>query len=108
MSALILRRLIQMPIILMVIYTVTFCLAWLIPGNPLDKGEGRRPPPEIVQAMRERYKLDNPWNFYWDYLGKATGVSWRLGKHERPFDLGPIVKHEDWWVNDILAAELPV
>jgi len=108
MSALILRRLIQMPIILMVIYTVTFCLAWLIPGNPLDKGEGRRPPPEIVQAMRERYKLDSPWNFYWDYLGKATGVSWALGKHDRPFDLGPSLKHEDWSVNEILAAGLPV
>ena len=108
MSALILRRLIQMPIILMVIYTITFCLAWLIPGNPLDKGEGRRPPPEIVQAMRERYKLDSPWNFYWDYLGKATGVSWALGKNDRPFDLGPSLKHEDWSVNEILAAGLPV
>jgi len=108
MSGLILRRIIQMPLILLVIYTITFSLAWLIPGNPLEKGEGRRPPQEIMQAMRERYKLDNPWSFYWDYLGKATGVSWALGKHDRPFDLGPSLTHEDWTVNEILAGGLPV
>ncbi|MCI0363401.1 MAG: ABC transporter permease [Phycisphaerales bacterium] len=107
MSALILRRLIQMPIILLVIYTITFALAWLIPGNPLEK-EGRQPPPEIVQAMKAQYNLDNPWNFYWDYLGKATGVSWLLGRHDRPFDLGPSLTHENWTVNEILGAGLPV
>jgi oligopeptide transport system permease protein len=107
MSALILRRLLQMPIILLVIYTITFALAWLIPGNPLEK-EGRRPPEEIVQAMREQYKLDSPWSFYWDYLGKASGASWLIGKHDRPFDLGPSLTHENWSVNEILGAGLPV
>ena len=108
MLALIIRRLIQMPVILLAIYTITFALAWLIPGNPLEKGEGRRPPDEIVQAMREQYKLDSPWAFYWDYLGKATGVSWALGTHSRPFDLGPSLTHENWSVNEILGAGLPV
>ncbi len=108
MSALIIRRLVQMPIILLVIYTITFALAWLIPGNPLEKGEGRRPPDEIVQAMREQYKLDSPWSFYWDYLGKATGVSWVIGAHNKPFDLGPSLTHENWSVNEILGAGLPV
>jgi oligopeptide transport system permease protein len=108
MTSLIVRRLLQMPLILIVIYTITFGLAWLIPGNPLEKGEGRRPPDEIVQAMREQYKLDSPWSFYWDYLGKATGVSWLIGVHDRPFDLGPSMTHENWSVNEILAAGLPV
>ncbi len=108
MLGLIVRRLIQMPLILFVIYTITFCLAWLIPGNPLEKPEGRRPPPEIMQAMLEQYKLDNPWNFYWDYLGKASGVSWVIGVHDQPFDLGPSLTHQDWTVNEILAAGLPV
>ena len=108
MSALIIRRLIQMPVILLVIYTITFGLAWVIPGNPLEKGEGRRPPDEIVQAMQAQYKLDSPWAFYWDYLGKATGVSWLLGQHHKPFDLGPSLTHENWSVNEILSAGLPV
>ncbi len=108
MTGLIVRRLLQIPIILLVIYTITFTLAWLVPGNPLQNPEGRRPPEEIMQAMLEQYKLDSYWGFYWDYLGKATGVSWALGRNDRPFDLGPSLKHTDWTVNEILAAGLPV
>ena len=108
MTGLIVRRLLQIPVILLVIYTITFTLAWLVPGNPLQNPEGRRPPEEIMQAMLEQYKLDSYWGFYWDYLGKATGVSWALGRNDRPFDLGPSLKHADWTVNEILAAGLPV
>jgi oligopeptide transport system permease protein len=108
MTGLVVRRLVQLPIILLVIYTLTFCLSWLIPGNPLERPEGRRPPPEIMQQMLEQYRLDDPWSFYWDYLGKAAGVSWLLGFHDRPFDLGPSLTHTDWTVNEILAAGLPV
>ena len=107
MMGLIVRRLIQMPFILLAVYTITFSLAWLIPGNPLEN-PARRPPPEIMQAMLQQYRLDDPWTFYWDYLGKATGVSWLLGRHPRPFDLGPSLTHQDWTVNEILAAGLPV
>ena len=90
------------------IYTITFTLAWLIPGNPLENPEGRRPPPEIVAAMKAQYNLDNPVVFYFDYLGKATGISWLIGRHDRPFDLGPSLRHENWSVNEILAGSVPV
>ncbi|TVQ51678.1 MAG: ABC transporter permease [Phycisphaerales bacterium] len=108
MTALILRRLIQLPLILLVIYTVTFVLAWLVPGDPLQQDEARQPPEEIARAMREQYALDSPWRFYWDYLGKASGVSWVIGQHDRPFDFGPSLRHENWTVNEILRASLPV
>ena len=108
MTGLILRRLVQLPLIIFVIYTITFSLAWLIPGNPLQNPEGRQPPPEIAEAMLRQYDLDDPWAFYWNYLGQATGASWALGLHDRPFDLGPSLKHENWTVNEILAAGLPV
>ena len=108
MTGLIARRLIQLPVILLVIYTLTFSLAWLIPGNPLENPEGRRPPEAVMQAMLKQYRLDSAWSFYWDYLGKATGASWLLGAHDRPFDLGPSLTHRDWTVNEILAAGLPV
>lgn len=107
MLSLLIRRLLQLPLILFVIYTITFGLAWLIPGSPLES-EGRRPPAEIEEAMRAQYNLDDPWTFYWDYLGKASGASWLLGRHARPFDLGPSFRHQDWSVNEILAAGLPV
>jgi len=46
--------------------------------------------------------------FYWDYLAKATGVAWVFGDADRPFDFGPSLTHQDWTVNEILAAGLPV
>jgi oligopeptide transport system permease protein len=108
MTGLIIRRLVQLPVIVLVVYSLTFCLAWLIPGNPLEKPEGRRPPQEVMEQMLSQYKLDDPWSFYWDYLGKASGASWVLGRHDRPFDLGPSLTHQDWTVNEILGAGLPV
>jgi ABC-type dipeptide/oligopeptide/nickel transport system permease component len=107
-AGLVLRRLLQLPFIVLAVYTLTFVLAWSVPGNPLENPEGRRPPAEIVEAMKKQYKLDDPVAFYFDYLGKASGVSWALGRHDRPFDLGPSLKQPDWSVNEILATGMPV
>ena len=108
MLSLTLRRFLQLPLIVLVVYTITFTLAWLIPGNPLDNPEGRQPSPEIVEAMKRQYNLDDPLTFYFSYLGDATGISWLLGNTTRPFDLGPSLKQADLSVNEILAAGLPV
>ena len=64
MKAMIFRRLLQLPLILFVIYTITFSLAWLIPGNPLQNPEGRQPPAEIMEAMKAQYHLDSPVAFH--------------------------------------------
>ena len=108
MLSLFLRRLALIPPLLLAMYTITFALAWLIPGNPLDNPEGRRPPPEVVEAMKKQYRLDDPVSFYFEYLGKASGVSWVLGKSPQPFDLGPSLRQPDWTVNEILRDALPV
>ncbi|MEE2908689.1 MAG: ABC transporter permease [Planctomycetota bacterium] len=109
MKRLLLRRLLQLPFILLAVYTLTFMLAWLIPGSPLEKSEARQPPAEVVAAMESQYRLDDPWHFYWDYLGDATGVNWLLGQRDGPImNLGPSLRHENWNVNEILAAQLPV
>ncbi|MAH65546.1 MAG: hypothetical protein CMJ27_04025 [Phycisphaerae bacterium] len=108
MTGLVVRRLVQMPFIILIVYTVTFALAWLVPGNPLESPDGRRPDQAVVDAMLAQYKLDDPVAFYFDYLGKATGVSYLLGDAPRPFDLGPSLSQSDWTVNEILAAGLPV
>ncbi len=101
-------RLIQLPIILLVVYTTTFALAWLIPGNPLEK-DGRRPPPEVMEAMAENYNLNDPVGFYAGYLWKASGGAWLAGEHDGPiFNFGPSLRHENWTVNEILASQLPV
>ena len=48
MIGLIVRRLLQMPVILLVIYTITFLLAWSLPGESLLNDEGRRPPQSVI------------------------------------------------------------
>ncbi len=138
MMTLILRRLAQLPIILIVIYTITFALAWLLPGNPLQNPEGRKPPPEVIEEMKRQYDLDSPWRFYFGYAAKATGVSWAVDRlwgeeeagrslaeltavegeadgpqvrapSEQPiFYLGPSLVYKDWSVNEIIASALPV
>lgn len=101
-------RLVQLPFILLAVYTATFLLAWQIPGNPLEK-EGRQPPQEVMEAMQAQYNLDDPLVFYGDYLWKASGAAWVSGDRDGPvFNLGPSLRHENWTVNDILIAQLPV
>ena len=101
-------RLVQLPFILLSVYTITFLLAWQIPGNPLEK-DGRRPPKEVMEQMQAQYNLDNPIAFYTDYIWKASGFAWVSGDRDGPvFNLGPSLRHENWTVNDILIAQLPV
>ncbi len=101
-------RLAQLPLILFAVYTITFLLAWQIPGNPLEK-EGRRPPQEVVEAMEAQYNINDPFKFYTDYAWKASGLAWVFGNKEGPvFNLGPSLRHENWTVNDILISQLPV
>jgi len=128
MIQLITRRLLLLPIVLLVIYTLTLFLAWQIPGSPLDNPEGRQPPAEVQAAMEAQYKLDNFGTFYWSYLDNACGTKWlretitgeaaanaqaavaagRPVPIRRVFDLGPSLQYEDWKVNEIIASSLPV
>jgi oligopeptide transport system permease protein len=126
--SLIVKRLLQLPAILLVIYTFTLALAWAVPGNPLDRPEGRRPAPEVELAMKRQYNLDSFWSFYFSYLDNATGVkfvreglSGRAAARDadlqargvepparRVFDLGPSLQYRDRSVNEILAGSLPI
>lgn len=116
MIRLITSRLLQMPVILLVIYTLTFVLAWALPGEAVLNDEGRQPPPEVLAAMRAQYNLDNPVALYFEYLAGASGVTWTIetlkGAAGKPpahiFDFGPSFRYEDWSVNELVASSLPV
>lgn len=127
MMTLILRRLIALPIILLVIYTITLTLAWAVPGNPLENPE-KRPKPEVIEQMNKQYNLDSFPRFYSSYLTSATGIKYaqdylsgqiqreqELASLEgvpvptRPiFDFGPSLKYDDQTVNEIIRDTLPV
>ncbi len=108
MRRLVILRLMQVPLILLAVYTLTFALAWLIPGNPLERDEGRRPPAAIADAMAAQWNLDDPWTFYWSYLGDISGVNWLLGNSTAVIDFGPSMRHENWTVGEIVSGQLPV
>lgn len=128
MAGLIIRRLIQLPVILLVIYTITLTLAWAIPGSPLENPEGRRPPDTVIAQMKAQYNLDDFWKFYGSYLANATGVKYvrdtltgraaevrrraqeagQAPPERRVFDLGPSLFYKDERVNDVIAGSLPV
>jgi len=97
-TAMILRRLAQMPFILLAIYTATFLLAWALPGSAVMNDEGRAPPPEVMAAIEARYGLDNPARFYVSYLRDVV-------VH---LDFGPSLRYPDWTVNQIIGSALPV
>ncbi|MEM7626592.1 MAG: ABC transporter permease [Planctomycetota bacterium] len=97
MTHLIFWRLLQLPLILTVIFLVTFTLVWILPGSPLDREDGRRPPPEVERTMLAQYNLDSPQSFLTGYVrGLAKG------------DFGPSLQYRGQPVRGILAKGLPV
>jgi oligopeptide transport system permease protein len=97
MLRLILVRLAQLPVILLVIFLITFTLAWIVPGNPLQRADARRPPPEVERAMLRQYNLDSPMSFLSGYAeGLLRG------------DLGPSLTYPDRRVTSVIAEGLPV
>jgi oligopeptide transport system permease protein len=96
MTRLIASRLIQLPLLLLVIYTVTFVLAWAVPGNPFQT-EGRAMSPEIEAAMLAKYNMESSQQFYFSYLANAVRG-----------DLGYSLSYRDFTVNELIAQSLPI
>jgi len=91
------RRALQVPIVLLAIYTVTFVMVVSVPGNPFQREGSRALPPMLEQALRQRYGMENNWTFYWRYLGRVLQG-----------DLGESLQYDNWSCSEIIAAGLPV
>ena len=98
MLRLLLTRLIQTPFILLIIFSITFVLVWIVPGNPLNALDSKKPPKEIQEAMLRQYHLDDPVVFISEYA-KGVFTEW---------DWGPSMQYKDQRVGDIIATSLPV
>ncbi|HEV8587119.1 MAG TPA: ABC transporter permease [Methylomirabilota bacterium] len=60
MSAYLLRRLAQIPLVLLVVTLTVFALVHVTPGDPIQIMLGMETSPEAVEALRKRYHLDRP------------------------------------------------
>ncbi len=134
MGRYVLRRLLWMPVVLVLLVAATFALVRLAPGNPF--AAERVAAPEVIKNLNERYGLDRPpieqfsryfglgvrfvgrYEEFDDGPGKPRRVEhdpyWRLDDWRPHFgggvlagDLGPSFIRKDKTVNQILADEIP-
>lgn len=92
----VLKRVLQAIPVLWIVITVAFLFVHAAPGGPFS--QERAVPPEVLKALNERYKLDQPLLIqYSDYLRNlARG------------DLGPSFKYPGRTVSEIILAGMPV
>jgi oligopeptide transport system permease protein len=90
-------RLLQFPLILAVIYLITFLFVWVAPGSPFGQSE-RKLNPIAEAALKQRFHAET-WQ---QFLG------WYPYNIVRNGDFGPSMQYGEWSVNDILRSSLPV
>jgi len=96
MLRLIAYRIAQFPLILAVVYLLTFILVWVAPGDPLSRTD-RRLDPKVELVLRQKFRADHWSSFLRHYpLNLLQG------------DFGPSFEYSEWTVNDILKSALPV
>jgi len=90
------KRFAATPLVLLILISATFFLIRAAPGGPFSSE--RDYPPEVEEALRQRYSLDRPlFVQYLSYMGNlARG------------DFGPSLRHRDRSVRQIIAHHLPV
>jgi oligopeptide transport system permease protein len=90
------KKLLSTCVALFLIATLTFLMMKVIPGDPFQEEQAL--PPEIHQALRVHYGLEDPlWEQYQRYL--LALASW---------DFGPSFKYKDRSINSIITETFPV
>ena len=95
MRHIITRVLLAIPV-LWAIYTITFIMVVLAPGNPFQQAD-RQMPEAIQRALEARYNIDDNWRYYWQFLFGALRL-----------DFGPSFQYRDWTCTDIIMQAMPV
>lgn len=99
MFQLIFTRLLQLPIILLVILVVTYAMVWLMPGDPFLSDGAKRPEPAVVDAWKQEYNMDKgPVVFFGNYVYNIV----------TKFHFGRSIKKPSMNVEDIIIEGLPV
>jgi len=86
MTRIIVRRLLWLPILLLIISMITWALGVYGPGDPCEVRLGPRSDPEAVVRCRQEFGLDQPFvlqyaNYIWKVLHGDFGISY---KYNRP------------------------
>lgn len=81
MTTFIVRRLLWLPVLLMIVSFVTFVLGFYGPGDPAEVRLGTRATPEAVERLREQLGLDRNFfvqysSYVWDFVRGDLGDSY--------------------------------
>jgi ABC-type dipeptide/oligopeptide/nickel transport system permease component len=90
-------RILQFPLVLAIIYLVTFMLCWVAPGDPFVHSE-RQVSRQVEDAFRAKYHAQHWYTF----------LAWYPINAIRHGDLGPSLTNTSHSVNEILRERLPV
>ena len=89
-------RLLQLPLILAIIYLLTFALAWMAPGDPFE-GD-RKLDPAVTERLRREFHAETWYKFLAYYPARILTTG----------DFGPSLEYKEWSVNDVIGSALPV
>lgn len=99
MTAYVVRRLLWLPLVLILVSFVTFVLGIYGPGNPVQVLAGLHARPEIVAQVEKEYGFDQPFVVqYLNYVGNALQGNFGYS----------IVKYPGQRVSDLLARRFPI
>ena len=73
----ILTRLIQFPLILAIIYLITFLMVWVVPGDPFKKND-KNLSPEALLARRKEFHAESAASFLSFYTKSALKCDFRM------------------------------
>lgn len=99
MAVYIIRRLLWLPFVLLFISIVTFGLALVAPGNPVQVMMGLHANPDTIERLRQEYGFDQPIHI--QYLRYVSNVL------QGNFGYG-LVKYRDQPVSRLISETLPV
>ena len=99
MFTLIASRLLQLPVILLVILVVTYSMIWLMPGDPFLAADGKKPPEAVQEAWKREFNMDKgPLVFFGSYVTNIVTEG----------NFGRSIKKPSINVRDIIIEGLPV
>jgi len=99
MTAYLVRRLLWLPVLLILISLVTFALGVYGPGDPVTVMMGLRANPKIIEQVRKEYVFDRPFLVqYFNYVTNAVQGNFGYS----------LVKYQGQPVGALIAKRLPV
>ncbi len=90
-------RLAQFPLILAIIYLLTFVLVWIAPGSAFDQ-QDRKPDPAALETLKREFHAEHWYTFLTHYPTRIITQG----------DFGPSMHYQGFSVNHVLKTALPV